>query len=162
MNLRGQAAMEFLMTYGWAILAAVIVIGVLASFGVFSPSKYVPNQCILTAPLGCNAGVADTTGVEIEVRNGAGEGIVITNVVVSGCADDSIEYLDNQATPASGTIDASIATPTTYTMPDQALVVFTLVCTQPTGKFQGDLTVTYTKTGSSLELTSSGSIVDAV
>ena len=26
---KGQAAMEFLMTYGWAILAAVIVVGVL-------------------------------------------------------------------------------------------------------------------------------------
>jgi len=29
---RGQAAMEFLMTYGWAILAAIIVIGVLAIY----------------------------------------------------------------------------------------------------------------------------------
>ena len=28
-NKKGQAAMEFLMTYGWAILAAIIVIGVL-------------------------------------------------------------------------------------------------------------------------------------
>ena len=39
---KGQAAMEFLMTYGWAILAAVVVIGVLAYFGVFSPGKYFP------------------------------------------------------------------------------------------------------------------------
>ena len=29
---RGQAAMEFLMTYGWAILVAIIVIGVLAIY----------------------------------------------------------------------------------------------------------------------------------
>ena len=34
-NKRGQAAMEFLMTYGWAILAAITAIGVLAYFGVF-------------------------------------------------------------------------------------------------------------------------------
>ncbi len=31
-NKRGQAAIEFLMTYGWAILAAIIVIGVLAIY----------------------------------------------------------------------------------------------------------------------------------
>lgn len=29
--------MDFIMTYGWAILAAIIVIGVLGYFGVFSP-----------------------------------------------------------------------------------------------------------------------------
>ena len=42
MQKRGQAAMEFLMTYGWAILAAIIVIGVLAYFGVLSPDKFLP------------------------------------------------------------------------------------------------------------------------
>lgn len=36
-NKKGQAAMEFLMTYGWAILTGLIAIGVLAYFGVFSP-----------------------------------------------------------------------------------------------------------------------------
>jgi len=41
-NKKGQAAMEFLMTYGWAILAAIIAIGVLAAFGVFSPGKLTP------------------------------------------------------------------------------------------------------------------------
>lgn len=30
-----QATMEFLMTYGWAILAGIIAIGILAYFGVF-------------------------------------------------------------------------------------------------------------------------------
>ena len=37
---KSQVAMEFLMTYGWAILVAIIAIGVLAYFGVFSPSTY--------------------------------------------------------------------------------------------------------------------------
>jgi len=37
---KSQAAMEFLMTYGWEILAAVIVIGVLAYFGVLPFSDF--------------------------------------------------------------------------------------------------------------------------
>ena len=36
-NRKGQAAMEFLMTYGWAILIVVIAVAALAAFGVFSP-----------------------------------------------------------------------------------------------------------------------------
>jgi len=41
---KGQAAMEFLMTYGWAILAAIIAIGVLAYFGVFTPDRFVYEE----------------------------------------------------------------------------------------------------------------------
>lgn len=40
MNKKGQPAIEFLMTYGWAILCAIIAIGVLAYFGVFNPHKF--------------------------------------------------------------------------------------------------------------------------
>jgi len=32
-NKKGQAAMEFLMTYGWAILIAIIAIAALIAFG---------------------------------------------------------------------------------------------------------------------------------
>ncbi len=42
MKKKGQAAMEFLMTYGWAILVVLIVIGVLAVY--FKPSKLTPNK----------------------------------------------------------------------------------------------------------------------
>jgi len=140
---KGQAAMEFLMTYGWAILAAVIVIAVLASFGVFSPSTYVPNQCTLTAPLGCNAGTADATGVSLEIRNGAGEDLSISAITVGGCA---------------GTVSPALPA----TLGDTDLQVYRIPCALTAGKFQGDITVTYTKTGSTLEQTASGKIVDKV
>lgn len=35
MDKKGQAAMEFLMTYGWAILVVLVAIGALAYFGFF-------------------------------------------------------------------------------------------------------------------------------
>jgi len=44
-NRKGQAATEFLMTYGWAILAIVIVAAVLWNMGVFK------GQCAKTAPV---------------------------------------------------------------------------------------------------------------
>ena len=144
MNKKGQAAMEFLMTYGWAILAAVIVIAVLAYFGVFSPSTYVPNQCILSAPFGCNAGAAGATdGISLEIKNGAGEALTITSIVVSGCGTVS-DY-------------GSIAS--------DAMPVVTVACDTPLtegDKFKGDISITYTKAGSAIAQTSSGSIVSKV
>lgn len=158
MNKKGQAAMEFLMTYGWAILAAVIVIGVLAAFGVFNPGAFIPNSCIISAPLGCNAGTADTAGIQLEVRNGAGESVDISNIEVVGCPDTTIGWVDSAG---SGTIDTVAGT--IYPMPDQELTVFTLdACTPTAGKFQGDITVTYSKTGSALNLTSTGKLIDEV
>jgi uncharacterized protein (UPF0333 family) len=139
---KAQAAMEFLMTYGWAILAAVIVIAVLAYFGVFSPSTYVPNQCVISAPFGCNAGVASSVnGITLEIRNGAGEALNVTSVVVGTCGTNS----------SIGLVTAD------------SLTTVNVACTPAVGtKFKGDITVNYKKSGSALELSSSGSLVSKV
>jgi len=48
---RAQAAMEFLMTYGWAILVVLAAIGALAYFGVLSPGNLLPHKCEFSACL---------------------------------------------------------------------------------------------------------------
>lgn len=145
---KGQAAMEFLMTYGWAILAAIIVIAALAAFGVFSPSTYIPNTCSLSAPFGCVAGTADDTdGVKLELRNGAGDTLNVTGLSISGCTSGSL------------TPDVSNG----YSMADQNVTLFTMSCGADLDsgeKFRGDLTITYTKSGSTLPQTSTGELVD--
>jgi len=50
---RAQAAMEFLMTYGWAILVVLAAIGALAYFGVLSPGNLLPQKCEFAAGLDC-------------------------------------------------------------------------------------------------------------
>lgn len=52
MNKKSQAAMEFLMMYGWAILIVLIALGALWYFGVLNPDyfgvlnpDYIPNYC---------------------------------------------------------------------------------------------------------------------
>lgn len=45
---KGQAAMEYLMTYGWAILVIIIVLALLLYLGVFTPS--LPEVCKSKAP----------------------------------------------------------------------------------------------------------------
>ena len=46
---KAQAAMEFLMTYGWAILIILVALGALFYLGVFSPN--VSPSCTPTPPI---------------------------------------------------------------------------------------------------------------
>jgi hypothetical protein len=43
---KAQSAMEYLMTYGWAILIIAVVLGALFSLGVFSGSNLLGNACV--------------------------------------------------------------------------------------------------------------------
>jgi len=47
-NKKGQAAMEFLMTYGWAILIVLVAIAALYFMGVFSPP--ISEKCLPQLP----------------------------------------------------------------------------------------------------------------
>jgi uncharacterized protein (UPF0333 family) len=76
---RGQAAMEFLMTYGWAILAAVIVVGVLW-YLLGNPANLAGNQFQLSAPLVQKGLIVNTTGVTVNILNGAADVINVTNI----------------------------------------------------------------------------------
>ena len=49
---KGQAAMEFLMTYGWAILVVLISIGALAYFGVNKAEQFLPEKCLIATSSG--------------------------------------------------------------------------------------------------------------
>jgi hypothetical protein len=89
-KMRGQAAMEFLMTYGWAILVVLIVIGALAYFGVLSPSNLLPEKCTFPVSLTCvdfNVAGSTTTGsVTLVLQNGAGRDMSISKMVVNSDA----------------------------------------------------------------------------
>ena len=51
---RGQAAMEFLTTYGWAILIIVIVLAALIWLGVFNVQNKVVDSCSIQPELACD------------------------------------------------------------------------------------------------------------
>ncbi|MFT7615693.1 MAG: hypothetical protein ACI8Y7_000515 [Candidatus Woesearchaeota archaeon] len=45
MQKRGQAALEYMGTYGWAFLTITIMVGSLAYLGIFDQSNLVPERC---------------------------------------------------------------------------------------------------------------------
>ncbi len=74
---RGQAAMEFLMTYGWALLVVLVAIGALAFFGVLNPGQFLPDTCTMPPGISCiesqALGIVATNNVKLVLQNGFGD-----------------------------------------------------------------------------------------
>jgi uncharacterized protein (UPF0333 family) len=147
-NKKGQAAMEFLMTYGWAILAAIVVIAVLAIY--FRPSTLVSGSTFVTAPFYAVASAVNTTDVQLEIKNNGGEtyettafNITITSPTGEVCTNENIGV-------------GSLAAGAT-----QVLTVNG--CSLTAGaSFNADIVITYLKTGATLEQKSTGSMSGSV
>ena len=132
-NRKGQAAMEFLMTYGWALLVVLVAIGALAFFGVLNPAQFLPSSCTLFPGLSCSEFIASGANgnVQIQIQNGLGDDIDLLEIAIAGDCD------------ASGTRG------TLATLPDGSTDILTVVCSGLTAtdvgsRFKEDLTVTYT------------------
>jgi len=57
----GQAALEFLTTYGWAFLILLVMIGAIAYFGFLRPEKFLPDRCLAGAEFSCKDYRIDAT-----------------------------------------------------------------------------------------------------
>src|SRR3989338_2574882 len=83
---KSQAAMEFLMTYGWAILVVLAAIAALAYFGVLSPEKFLPEKCILAPGLACVSHKVEPSQTILILSNGLGRTITVTSLAVGVCS----------------------------------------------------------------------------
>ena len=80
---KSQAAMECLITYGWAILIVLVAIGSLAYFGVLSPDKFLPAKCTLPSDIACTDFLINSTANTVEVFLTNGLGFDVTGVTIA-------------------------------------------------------------------------------
>lgn len=80
---KAQAAMEFLMTYGWVIALVLLVIGTLNYFGVFSIQGLLPEKCKLGPGLVCVDYYLSNEGATLIVQNALGKEVTFTSVSLS-------------------------------------------------------------------------------
>lgn len=82
-NLKSQAALEFLTTYGWAFLVILIMIGALAYFGVLNPSRLLPDRCNFGPEMDCqdfHISLSPSPGIiKVKLKNNVGEAINIVS-----------------------------------------------------------------------------------
>lgn len=137
-NKRGQAALEFLMTYGWAILAAIIVIGSLGSYFYFNQDG--TSSIFVNAPFYGVASSATVGVVSLEIANKGGETLtdVTVNITGNSCTQNATGFIGSDSSPQ----------------------IITIACTDATAgsSFSGDIVITYLRPNSGLPLTSTGSV----
>ena len=148
---KAQAAMEFLMTYGWAILVVLIAIGALAYFGVLSPERFLPEKCVISSGSGlfCEEFTSSATTNDVTIR--------VKNILTRSAWIDSIT-LDTPACSNNATDVQILADGTT----DFALDCGTL---NSGDKIKASITITYDvgqSAGVGLSKTTTGQIVTAV
>ncbi|MEM3482827.1 MAG: hypothetical protein QW091_01300, partial [Candidatus Micrarchaeaceae archaeon] len=80
-SVKAQSAMEYLMTYGWAILIIAVVLGALFSLGLFSASSFIGSSCIAQSGFYC-AGVTLSTSGGLQLTIGQATGTTFTNTKV--------------------------------------------------------------------------------
>lgn len=94
---RAQAALEFLMTYGWAIMVVLIAISALSYFGVLSPDNFLPAKCFLESGIACVDFRITDRAITFSLRNSKGEDITVTGIKASGCSGTNSGSLKNGA-----------------------------------------------------------------
>ena len=158
MSRKGQAAMEFLMTYGWAILAAIIAIGVLAYFGVFNPSRLAGSAAVLNAPLNAKAfniinndltNCAGNDCINIEITHNAGQSITISSASITLTSGGAATCSDVTGLP----IGWQSGTSQTLNFDCGGAGIFAAG-----DAVAGNVQITYTSGGSSLAQSSTGNV----
>ncbi len=89
-NVKGQSAMEYLMTYGWAILIIAVVLGALFSLGVFSGGATIGTSCVAQAGFLCKTPVILGTNGNVSFIFGQNTGATIFNIGLA-CTSTSIQ-----------------------------------------------------------------------
>ncbi len=97
---KGQAALDFMMTYGWAILLVVIIAIALFAMGIFNPSNFIGNKA---------AGFAGTTVTGWSLDSAGTFTIKAVNNVGNPIKLDSISVVIGNATVSVPVSNATIA-----------------------------------------------------
>lgn len=156
-NKKGQAAMEFLMTYGWAMLAGIAAIGTLATVGIFEPEMQ--TAAVISPPFYSNAfsSLVNQNGrlaIKLELIQNLQETITIQNIEITVNGDQITETCP------------LLNPPPPVPLSSREKKIFTIRCTAgnfPVGKnIKGDIKIFYKRSGSQLEQIATGTITGKV
>lgn len=81
---KGQAALDFLMTYGWAIALVVIIAAVLFALGIFDTSNFIGNKAAGFSGVAVKGWGMDSAGTfTIMLSNQVGQPINVTGLSIA-------------------------------------------------------------------------------
>lgn len=102
---KGQAMVEFLTTYGWAILALLLVVGALLASGLLTPNFLTAEECTFGTNILCNFALYNegpATKVGMELTNGFPYKIKITEIQLTTSDGTDVTGLPSNTELESG------------------------------------------------------------
>ncbi len=88
-NKKAQTAMEFLVSYSWAIFVVILAIGALFYFGSMNAEKFLPDACVLAPGFTCADFRIEPTEVVLVLRNSLGSTITLNNITIANSNGNS-------------------------------------------------------------------------
>ncbi len=147
---RSQAALEFLTTYGWAILVVLVMIGALAYFGVLNPSKFAQERCAGGSIFSCSGNIPDNQTIKLELTNQLPQKITVSNTA----SEWSVKLADGTELSFNTNPGPAISTDDDWILNSGEHETFTLNLDDEVGdsgdKVKLEIQVPYTREGSSL------------
>ena len=87
---RGQSATEYMLTYGWVLIAIFVAIGALMYFNVLDFNRFTLDRCELIPGMDCINHRVASDQIDLVIRNGLGYDISSLNVTIQseeGCGN---------------------------------------------------------------------------
>ena len=112
---RAQSAMEYLMTYGWAILIIAVVLGALFSLGVFSSSSLLGTSCLALSGYYCSTPVLSHVNGALVVTIGQATGATYSSVTAYAVRSGTT-FSTSDPSNVIGTLVSGQTTPVTFTL----------------------------------------------
>ena len=125
-TVKGQAALDFLMTYGWALLLIVLAVGALFALGVFDISGFLGSRATGFAQVHVAAWRVDGAGVlTVKLTNQVGADINVTNATwtylgtstTNATVNTTVNNGQTSATLTLGSVSGITSAGTSYTLP---------------------------------------------
>jgi hypothetical protein len=153
MEIKLQSAIEYLITYGWALLIIVIALLILEVAGVFNSNSYIHPSCLLPSSFECVNPSFSANGIlTFGIKQGTGYPINITGAycnTLQAIPSNALLFQSNDIA-VGGNITISIPCYVNSTAQFSG---------KPGSIYRGYLMLNYTNLATSFQTTVSGSVV---
>jgi hypothetical protein len=153
--LKAQSAMEYLMTYGWAILIISVVLGALFGLGVFSSGTFISTACVPSSGYQCSSPTLLTAGA-LTFTYGQSTGITEYNSYVTVASQGASLNLYGFPTNGLSVMTPATGPGVTYSSGSSNTISVTLTAAMVPGglstlgnAFSGSVWVNYSTVGAS-------------
>ncbi|PLW80200.1 hypothetical protein C0585_03550 [Candidatus Woesearchaeota archaeon] len=91
---KGQASFDFLITYGFALIAILILIGVLIHVGYISPEDFLVDKVTFPPPVtSSESPIFTATTIQVSLHNNLGNIEIISSVEDDFCNASSVDVI---------------------------------------------------------------------